>query len=555
MNLFAILCFSLFNVVNFNSNRGVCLTSSVKLALQEADWGSIRAQNAKEKLSRLESCAQDSVVPGDTKTFWSWNLSVMPPQWIQVPATCRAVGDSCYIFVADDQWNVHMTQENVDTVLAHFEHHTLVNPSQGIVQLDVEHFGDLPDEIDNDRHVYIFYSALGSYNGISFDGYFSAFNQMPESIAQTYGAHSNEVEMFYMTCHPLPPAAPQRLSVLAHELQHMIHWNADENEDTWVDEGCAEFAMWLYGLPDEISSFPENPDDNLLHWDQQWSDYIQTYLFTMYIFEHYGGAPTIKKIVWDTLNSVHGIQSALWASGFTGVEFNSVFNDWTIANFLDDTLYENGKFGYFNIALPPFFRSHHSTYPVNPLNKTVQPWGTDYILFSNGQELSFFFDGADDASFSLSAVFVATETDTVIHTVLDSLNRFDSIFGGFGTQYDEILISISRTCSLGQNSYIYSADALTSVEEHFPSPEIFSISAHHAVFSSEVYLDCSFPSSGGLSLKLHDISGRVVEKKDYFITEEGPVSLTMSLKNAPCGTYFLSVTFSGSSKTLKINLM
>ncbi|MBN1619171.1 hypothetical protein JW890_00455 [candidate division WOR-3 bacterium] len=548
MHIFFVLLIFAADAGFFPEERGLCFTPSVKLTLLNVNWNSVREENARIRRSLSSEYVFDRVAVGDTKTFWSWNLSVMPPQWIQVPATCRAVGDSCYIFVADDQWNVHMTQENVDTVLLHFEHHTPAYPTKGIVQLDVEHFGEIPDEIDNDRHVYIFYSALGSYNGIAFDGYFSAYNQMTDSLAQIYGAHSNEVEMFYMTCHPLPPAAPQRLSVLAHELQHMIHWNADEDEEIWVDEGCAEVAMWLYGLPDEISGFPSNPDNNLLNWGQQWSDYIQTYLFMMFVMEHYGGAQTLKNIVSDTLNSVSGIENALSYSGYPGTDFNSLFTDWTVANFLDDTIYCGGKFGYFLLDIPPFARTYHSSYPVNAAGKTVDPWGTDYILFSGGNELTYVFDGADNTAFGIGVVLISNETDSVFFPEPDSNNSFELYLGEFGSQFDNVLVSVSRTCSLGSNSYSYWADVSTGVEIYPVSDDFFFFSSFFDLFSSHLKINFSFGKTGSLSLKVYDCSGREIAQKEHLVSDPGEVSVQMFLPEIPQGMYFLWVNFSGCLK-------
>ena len=40
-------------------------------------------------------------------------------------------------------------------------------------------------------------------------------------------------------------------TVLAHEFQHMVHWNNDRNEETWVNEGMSELAQEVAGyLPD-----------------------------------------------------------------------------------------------------------------------------------------------------------------------------------------------------------------------------------------------------------------------------------------------------------------
>ena len=74
------------------------------------------------------------------------------------------------------------------------------------------------------------------------------------------------------------PASDYMLAVAAHEFEHLIHFNQDANEVTWVDEGLAELAMWLFGHPDYISSFNTNPDNSLLVWNGAWADYIKTYL-------------------------------------------------------------------------------------------------------------------------------------------------------------------------------------------------------------------------------------------------------------------------------------
>ncbi|MCF8374471.1 MAG: hypothetical protein K9H64_22815 [Bacteroidales bacterium] len=190
---------------------------------------------------------------GDTKTFWRWDLTVMPPTWISEPATCRAAGARSYVFVANANWGSSMTQDDVDSVFHYLENVTLNDTSIGIVELATTYFGPIPDEIDNDEKVIFFFSALGSFGASVFDGYFSHFNQMTEAEAQLTGDHSNECEMLYMSCHPVNPTSYSNLSVLTHELQHLIHFGQDENEDSWINEGCSEFAMVLFGLPDPIT--------------------------------------------------------------------------------------------------------------------------------------------------------------------------------------------------------------------------------------------------------------------------------------------------------------
>ena len=557
----------LFAQADFPTQRGQCLTSWIKEStgrvLQQVDWNTIRQENQlvgafnRTPLRGLRDKIEVEV--GDTMTFWSWNLSVMPPQWIRVPSTCRAVGDSCYIFVADNQWNVHMNQANVDTVLQHFEHHTLTDTSHGIVQLDVENFGTIPDELDHDRHVYIFYSALGSFGSSVFDGYFSAYNEMTEQQAQGQGAHSNEVEMFYMTCYPLPPAAPARLSVLAHELEHMIHWNMDPDEDTWVDEGCAEVAMWLYGLPDPITGFPSNPDDNLLVWDQQWTDYIETYLFMMYLHDQYGGADMIRTLVAEPLNGQWGVEQALHDQGYSDVTFSDVFVDWTIANFMDNTTYGNGIYGYYSIDLPTFACVVHSSYPVPQVGQTVNPWAADYYKFQNGYNLEVVFDGADDTQYGLPVVLFNGGIDSVIYGALAGGNAGTFEFPGFGLGYSDVLLVVARTSSSGGSNYWYSADASTSgISEKPPTsqPSAFALSSIYPnPFNSTATISFSVPASGNVNLAIYDVLGRKVLESGYFIPSAGTFRIPLTPDAWSSGIYWVSLKYLGAEVVGKMSYL
>ena len=541
-----ILISSIVSFASIPAERGVCLTPWIQEATRNLDWQAIRLNNEQTKTAQQALIDEIEVEVGDTMTFWSWNLSVMPPQWIRVPATCRAVGDSCYIFVADNQWNINMDQTDVDTVMEHFEHHTLNFPDRGIVQLDVEHFGTIPDEIDNDRHVYIFYSALGSFAGSVFDGYFSAYNQMTEPQAQMYGAHSNEVEMFYMTCHPLNPSAPERLSVLAHELEHMIHWNMDENEETWVDEGCAEFAMWLYGLPDPITGFPSNPDDNLLVWDQQWTDYIQTYLFMMYLHDQYGGADMIRTVVAEPQNSLYGVEQALHDMGYTTVDFEDVFVDWTVANFMDDTTYADGQYGYFNLELPIFSGLYFDNYPVNTTSATVNSWAADYLIFRNGYYLEANFNGADNTEYGLPFVMYDNDgIDSLMYGELNAQNEGSFDFPGFGIDYDHVLMVIARISSSGQLAYNYSANASSSGisgESNTSSPNEFNLSSIYPnPFNASTTVSFDASSAGNVQLMVYDITGREVYRSDHFVPSSGSYRIPITPTNWSSGVYWVKL--------------
>ncbi len=438
----------------------IALTITAKVPEElESILRDIKAQSMEFKDSEEHKTIRNSretrdYALGDTETFWRWDLSNMPPSWIQTPSTCRAVGNHCYIFVADSEWNTHMTQADVDTALNHFENTTPNHPTQGIYDLNTSNFGPVPDELDNDPKMIIFYSALGSFNGSSFDGYFSSYNQVTESQAQQMNppGHSNECEMIYMTCHPLDPIEPIRLSVLAHEMQHLIHWGMDINEDTWVDEGCAEFAMHLYGVPDPIVSFPSNPDDNLTSWDQHFADYVQTYLFMVYLSENYGGNSIISQIVSEPANSINGIQDALSHLGETD-SFETIFANWTNSNFLDD---------YQTIDLPNFSVSgSYSNLPIQDTG-TVQGWASDYYRINSGDNpFTINFTGAT-GQYYVSALMIDNDDDSIIVPMPITANTGTLNIPAFDPDYDSVVINI---CNISNTPGTYSFEVNEILED------------------------------------------------------------------------------------------
>lgn len=205
-------------------------------------------------LRTLTACDQTPAGPppapklGDSWNWYIWRLAGFPQADLR-SCTVRGIGENCYIVVEDSQWNVTMNQAKVDSIVHHFENASIGPfPAQGIWDLDTAHFGTPPDNIDFDPRVYILYYDFD----VSSDGFFWGFDQECDDAA---AFHSNECDVVYMNCSDFDPAGSYLLAVLAHELEHLIHYRYDPFESAWVDEGLAELAMWLYGNHDKISQF------------------------------------------------------------------------------------------------------------------------------------------------------------------------------------------------------------------------------------------------------------------------------------------------------------
>jgi hypothetical protein len=137
--------------------------------------------------------------------------------------------------------------------------------------------------------------------------------------------------------------------VFAHEFQHLIHFDQDPDEPVWVDEGCADLAGFIcgYGHPAShvVYYIAYHPITSLTFWGSGLQDYGASYLFVLYLYEKYGGESFITQLVQEQANGIEGIENTLQNCGYR-IPFNRLFDNWTIANYLDDHSIAGGKYGY-----------------------------------------------------------------------------------------------------------------------------------------------------------------------------------------------------------------
>ncbi|MCE7985887.1 MAG: hypothetical protein DYG89_32315 [Caldilinea sp. CFX5] len=250
--------------------------------------------------------------------------------------------------------------------------------------------------VDNDPRLHILHATnVGS--GVA--GYYSSADQYSR-LANPY---SNEKEMFYINLTWLNNASDYNYyeTVLAHEFQHMIHWANDRNEETWINEGLSEYAQEVAGYGSDTifaNSFISQPDTQLNTWKLNSGStaehYGSAYLFINYLTQEFG-APTTKALVAQTPNGIQGVTSALAAQGYDA-NFNTVFADWVIANYLDEptALDGDGRYGYENLDLttPPLVHTFTADATAT-YEETVNNYATDYIRVEGAGDVTLRFQG------------------------------------------------------------------------------------------------------------------------------------------------------------------
>ncbi|MFH0811933.1 MAG: hypothetical protein V2A69_03725 [Pseudomonadota bacterium] len=384
---------------------------------------------------------------GDQQTFWALNW--INNQFYQLTATLKKVGTYCYLYVEDGQ---SVTSTVLDNIAHEFD--TNIYPT------DTGIFGSAPD-VDGDPKVTILlldikdgYTGSGGF----YAGYFHSVNEYNTS-------NSNYREMFYMDVNPGQPGSTQFYGTLAHEFQHMIHFHQDIDEETWINEGCSTLAEFLcgYGHDSNIGEFLSSPDNGLIAWGSELADYGQVYLFLYYLWEKYGGNSLIFSLTQNQQNGIQGVNATLSAKGYSD-NFNTVFSNWAVANYLDNPSVGGGKYGYTGLDLPSVnLANTWTSYPVTS-SDSVEYYAADYIKFTNGSNVTFFFNGDDSNVFRVLLIEEGSTTPQVTSLSLDSNNSGQS--SSFSRFSSLVMIPLSVASSGGKN-YSYSTAGITPSSANF----------------------------------------------------------------------------------------
>ena len=307
---------------------------------------------------------------GDSVEFYVLDLDA--PAITAVTATVRLITDHAYFFVED---GVPYADGALQTIGRDFE--AIVYPT---VRRD---FGSEPAPgVDSDPRITILHANL-----LGAGGYYSLSDQHPRIVVP----RSNEREMLYLEASILgSPGGPYN-ALVAHELQHLVHWSADPTEDSWVNEGMSQVAAeQVGGGSDWLETFLRDPDTQLTFWpaiEDAAVHYAAAELFCSYLLEHYGGRERAKDLLAEQGDGIDGVEAYLREFGKT---FDDVFADWVAANWLDA---DGGPYSHPGVEARTRI-SRRVT--AGGGDGEVGQFGTDYLKVSGPGVLTF--DGADEAS-------------------------------------------------------------------------------------------------------------------------------------------------------------
>jgi immune inhibitor A len=246
-------------------------------------------------------------------------MDAFAPSLQTVNATLRLITPHAYFYFQD---GLDVSQEDVEEAGRDFEE--IVYP------MVLRYFGqEWTPGVDSDRHITLLHADLPGLGG-----YFSDGDEYPRAAWPA----SNEREMIYLNVTGTRPGSDAYNGLVAHELQHLVHWNGDPSEEVWVNEGLSELARELASAdPDSMPICVTLPDTQLNTWEPlgagNAAHYATSHLFVRYLLEHYGGWEDARRLVTEPADGIDGINAYLAPFGVT---FEDIFADWLVASYLDD---------------------------------------------------------------------------------------------------------------------------------------------------------------------------------------------------------------------------
>jgi hypothetical protein len=404
---------------------------------------------------------------GDSLKFWTpsyidWpSLQHIPQR--HLTAVCKKAGDHCYVFVEKDAKQPQ--QKDIDQVVKSFD--------EKFYDSLTFRYGPVPDALDHDPRIFILV-----INEPSWGGYYDPAQQMPDSMTmRIWNRHSSEHELVYVSATSFYNAE----KITAHEFGHLLHWQQDHSpeptinpirywEVAWIDEQFSTFAsvyltadLYKKDVVDDLAFFVMEPDIPLIYF----SNYDQVKLFMLFMFEQYGQWNYIQTLIRNQSDGIEGIAGTLKQLGYS-VSFDDVFEQWIIANYIDDPVYENGKYYHAHYNFRKCKESAtHTQLPVEKTDATVNPYAADYISFNIEKGKKPFvvqFNGDASKKFRLAFILMNSKDNKVYKVVpVKPDASADATFSAdaYGSEYDKVVMVVMSTDkSIPENStasYSYSA--------------------------------------------------------------------------------------------------
>ncbi len=417
---------------------------------------SIESKCGNPILSKVSSELQRDLICGDNEFKIRSNVSqngVTDEYFECVEFILFYSKDNVNIFVEKYQYDIgNVSNTALESLSNHFLYYTpLAEKSEyrnGIKNFSETFFG-LPPNKDGSNEINIIILDIRDNYSNDFNNYIAGYFDRND---QTDNATSNQKDIVYIDCYPtnmIVDYPEEALFTLAHEYQHLLHFNSDPLEiidenrfNPWLDEGLADLSPSILGFGNrQYGYFLSNTTIGLDQWINNGLEYYaKSALFIRYLYEiDYLGASFIKNIFED--DNYQRLESIkYWIENFYGIEFNNIFEEWVFNTIFNnypqsDCISDVSK----NIVINKNINSYESPQiPSYSYFNILIPNHTNSLEYLN--------------SISSDNVFIYNSNNK---TVLDEIYNNFWMFPDSSYQYDYMYTFINDSENLKSNNINY----------------------------------------------------------------------------------------------------
>jgi len=341
------------------------------------------------------------------------------------------------VFVETSEYdNGEVTDQKINDIVTKLAQSTpegSINPSKGIYANMKDTLG-APSDVDKNGKLNVLLLDVRDGYGPEDENHVAGYFD-PIDLKKNQG---NYGEIIYIDTDPTDITNPSTYTIVAHELQHLIHYTFDTDEKTWLNEGISVLMPRILGLPyRSYNKFISSPNRKLNAWDNEnkegvlLKDYQKVGLWSFYLYKRFG--------IDFIADCIHEQEDGFATYPKIGsVSSKNLLKEWFIANLINDTSIDDGKYSYQGKTIPEINTDHfYSNYTEGKEKKFyLQSTAAQYIQFYEGQGIDFNLEHDKDDNFAI-AVIKHKQSPQV--SLIDPDNKkFDFSDINFGLNYNKV---------------------------------------------------------------------------------------------------------------------
>jgi hypothetical protein len=356
-------------------------------AREEQALSSLRAGNGVSAAAAVRA-AQSRVVPtvGEERTF---QVPTIDGRFAPVRAVARLVTERAVFFLDVDAPAGGLPEGELGALARDFD-----DPVIGLV---TGTFGASSDIDGNGRVIVLSTPAVNRLTPRGSSGFVGGFFFGVDLLPDAASGNAGEVlytlvpdpEGVYGDPRPAGLIRAALPSILAHELQHLVHFNqrmrvraASRSEALWLSEALAQSAELL--VADSLAARGRSADAPLYKNPTltRAREYLAApggvsllgsagegtlaergagWLFLRYLQAQHGGTELLRALTWSTRTGQENVEAA------TSRAWMDVFSDWSVALFTDGLAgFGGGRLHYPDVELRALLASEQSPFPLAP---------------------------------------------------------------------------------------------------------------------------------------------------------------------------------------------